>query len=97
MADAFETEAVNIVVAVVAKIIPPINITPLDTTIHVNLSAEGLGLQDQDTIFGSGAVIYKSKDFGIYCVDCALTATIKVVGSLSYTLGLGVSHLFLKP
>jgi hypothetical protein len=86
---------VSIVVAVVAKFIPPITITPLDTTINNDLSAESLGLADDDTMFGTGAIIYNSTDFGIYCIDCAFTATIKIVGSLSYTLGLGVSYLFL--
>ena len=85
----------SIVVAVIAKVIPPITITPLDTTIDINLSAEKFGLQNEDTIFGSGAIIYNSTDFGIYCVDCAFSATIKIVGTLSYTIGLGVSFPYI--
>ena len=82
-------------VATVAKILPTVTITPIDSTFNIDVNAGTFGLEADDTIFGDGYKIYNGTDFGIYCVDCEFTATIRVVGTLTYKLGLGVSELLL--
>jgi hypothetical protein len=86
---------VNIAVNTVAAIIPPITITPIDQSFNIDLSASSLGLATDDTLFGTGAIIYNASDFGIYCVDCGFTGTILVVGSLTYSVAQGVSYFYL--
>lgn len=50
-----------------------------------------MGISEVETIFGDGYPIYSGSDISVYCVECAFTGSIRVVGKLTASLLLGIT------